>query len=70
MFRHTEQEKRKISEASVQHWEDKEYRDKVVNGIKNSYTSELRELRSATLKEKWKDPAFRNRMIEERRWLP
>lgn len=40
--RHTEESRKKVSEASKQHWQDPEYRAKVSDGVKASMTPERR----------------------------
>ncbi len=64
-FRHTEEAKRRIRETSKERWQDPEYREKSIQGMKDSITDEERKKRSEALKARWQDPAFREEMAKK-----
>ncbi|KAL7563304.1 hypothetical protein ACA910_016664 [Epithemia clementina (nom. ined.)] len=65
-FAHTEETRQKISESLKQRWAtDVDYRESMQNKtLETNARQEVRERISKTLKAKWKDPEFRERMIE------
>jgi group I intron endonuclease len=59
----SEETKEKISVASLNHWADPEYREKVIATRKQTWSNpELLRKRSEILKKKWEDPEFRENM--------
>ena len=56
---YTDERRENQRQMTLQHWQDPEYRAKVIANSKAAYTDERREQNSIQLKERWKDPEYR-----------
>jgi len=62
-----QEEKRKVSsEKNKEYWKNLEYRKKMKKARENGKQRDI-ESQSNKMKEKWKDPNFRNLVLEKRR---
>lgn len=56
---YTDERRERIRQMTLQHWQDPEYREKVIANSKAAYTNERRDQTSIQSKERWKDPEYR-----------
>lgn len=57
---YTDERREHSRQMTLQHWQDPEYREKVIANSKAAYTNERKENASTHLKERWKDPKYRS----------